>query len=482
MGIIKLTKYFNEYINSLPKSHENINSEICYIDYTSNLVITTSNIMKKYKSINISSKINIICNEIINTCINNLCEQIKNNKYFTKYIIVFDYRYLSKFNLNFKLSEQLLNDCIHNLEFNKDYVDSIPMIPKSQSITNTPISTLKENVRNLYELRIKGEITNYQNLYYLLSNETDETHIQILQTLINFGLTRYIVLRGAKNITRRDRNIKNMCKTIHNQKSFLISSKLQNVLDNINIRLFEATDEKTFQNILYNFKNTVNYTLIINLIPILVSRFKEIIKKEPKSEIVEFIGCENESDFVIRKHILLYNKLNCPTIYTNDSDLFMLLCDINCYIRVKTSNLNIRIKPNLFWQWLTGQDNIYLNDIIAFCCILGNDYNHFKFMKWKIDNIEDIKMLFKNNKNLYINVYNHALKLYNKHKYIELLQFLISLEIYTQCDIIENSIHPIERINEISCNKLLNDTIELKYRNIFTDNYTENLKNEQKVM
>ena len=48
MGIIKLTKFFNEYINSLPKTHPQIISEICYIDYTANLVITTSNVSKKY--------------------------------------------------------------------------------------------------------------------------------------------------------------------------------------------------------------------------------------------------------------------------------------------------------------------------------------------------------------------------------------------------------------------------------------------------
>ena len=51
MGIIKLTKFFNEYIaylNNNPKPHTQINSEICYIDYTANLVITTTNISKKY--------------------------------------------------------------------------------------------------------------------------------------------------------------------------------------------------------------------------------------------------------------------------------------------------------------------------------------------------------------------------------------------------------------------------------------------------
>ena len=688
MGIIKLTKFFNEYINSLPKTHNQIISEICYIDYTANLVITTSNISRRYsKSIQDHSSefgkiIHEICNQIIDTCVNNIIEQIVNNKYFKKYIIVFDYKYISKFNPKFQFNDNLIDDYISQLPFQKDHIDSIPMIPKNLNIKTTPIIILKESVRNLYELRLKNCITEYQNLYYLLENtpETDVNALTILHSIIKFGLYRYIVLRGAKNNTRRDRGIKTMCKTIHSHKSFMESRELGNVLDNINVRLyssfiecsqkmkmktnemmygksedskdfkmkmdsnetvklkdcdlnpdleeltpekFETSQEsipetsqeskfeesihetlqesqesipetffekniqndyfKNFKLTLNNFKNTVNYPLIVNLIPILVSRIKSEIKTRGIKTQVDFIGCENESDFVIRKHILLYNSLNCPTIYTTDSDLFMLLCDVNCYIRIKSSNLNIRIKPNLFWQWLTGLKNIYLNDIIAFCCILGNDYNHFRFTKYRVDTLDDIRELFKNNKNLYLNIYNHAIKLYQKYVSIsnenenykteppilksfekidsyeskskceyeskskceyesrceskskceskpihftnhtftkyksvpsftdsksiskpyfvgysisentsksynqnmknyksrpisrgliaELLHFLISLDMYIQCDLIENEIHYISTINKNAYNKLIDETIELKYRNIFTDNW-----------
>lgn len=521
MGIIKLTKFFNEYIDSLPKTHNQIISEICYIDYTANLVITTTNISKrysKYPSLNLNEQtqsesllyisiIHNICNQIIDTCVNNIIEQVENNKYFKKYIIVFDYKFISKFNPKFQFNDNLLNDYISQLKFNKDHIDSIPMIPKNLDITTTPITILKESVRNLYELRLKGLITDYQNLYLLLENTSEDkvNEQTIIQSLINFGLYRYIVLRGAKNNTRRDRNIKTMCKTIHSHKSFVESKELGNALDNINVRLYsslyQSQSPKNFNSILNNFKNTVNYTLIVNLIPILVSKIKsEINNREIKTQI-DFIGCENESDFVIRKHILLYNSLNCPTIYTTDSDLFMLLSDVNCYIRIKSSTLNIRIKPNLFWQWLTGLKNIYLNDIIAFCCILGNDYNHFRFTKYKVETVEDIRELFKNNKNLYSNIYNHAIKLYQKYKlqkniqssenedqiinktstkiignknyeFIdELLHFLISLDIYKQCDLIENEIHYISSININTYDKLINEAIELKYRNIFTDNW-----------
>ena len=478
MGIIKLTKFFNDYIAQLPKTHSPIVSEICYIDYTANLVIVTSSISKKY-AYSQHPDIHEICNQIINTCVSNIIEQIKNNKYFKKYIIVFDYKYISKFNSKFQFNDDLLSDYISQLQFQKDHIDSIPMIPKNLDILTTSITTLKESVRNLYELRIKNCIADYQNLYSLLQSPryTDSNEKMIIQSLINFGLYRYIVLRGAKNYTRRDRNIKTLCKTVHSQKSVIQLKELGNKLDNINVRLYQAlSNPQSFKTTLTNFKNTINYTLIVNLIPILVSKIKSEIKAQKIKTQVDFIGCENESDFVIRKHILLYNSLNCPTIYTTDSDLFMLLSDINCYIRIKSSTLNIRIKPNLFWQWLTGLKNIYLNDIIAFCCILGNDYNHFRFTKYKIDTLSDIRELFNNNKNLYLNVYNHAVKLYAKYKLNkkgpinELLHFLISIDIYKQCDLIENEIHYIETVNRNMYARLIDETIELKYRNIFTDN------------
>jgi hypothetical protein len=521
MGIIKLTKFFNEYVNSLPKLHNQIISEICYIDYTANLVITTSNISKKYlkhyafnsnKSTDYKNIIHDICNQIIDTCVNNIIDQVENNKYFKKYIIVFDYKFISKFNSKFQFNDNLLNDYISQLKFTKDHIDSIPMIPKNLNISTTPITILKESVRNLYELRLKNLITEYQNLYLLLENTPNDSEHEnektIIQSIITFGLYRYIVLRGAKNNTRRDRGIKTMCKTIHSRKSFMEFKELGNILDNINVRLYyslcQSENLENFNLTLNNFKNTVNYTLIVNLIPILVSKIKSKIKEKEIKTQIDFIGCENESDFVIRKHILLYNSLNCPTIYTTDSDLFMLLSDINCYIRIKSSNLNIRIKPNLFWQWLTGLKNIYLNDIIAFCCILGNDYNHFKFTKYKVETVEEIRELFKNNKNLYLNIYNHAIKLYQKYKlqkmnillnnsenlknenseykmkeyktssyeFIdELLHFLISLDIYKQCDLIENEIHYISTVNKNMYDKLIDEAIELKYRNIFTDNF-----------
>jgi len=478
MGIIKLLKFFEEYAKSATPIND-IDSKICYMDYTSNLVITTNNIVRNNSKLSVIDKIKLI----INTCVKNIIEQIEHNKYFTKYIVVFDYKYVSKFNSLFKFSDIIIDNYTNNFQFNKDYIDLIPMIPKNLNLS-TPIHVLKESVRNFYELRINNVIndnnlnpTNYQNLYLLLSSAKEESEKIIIKSLIDTGITRYIVLRGAKNTTRRNRRNKLLCKSIHASKTYITSKTLQNKMDNINVRLFESmNNEKSFQSILDDFKNTVNYPLIVNLIPVLVSKIKETIKIKNIKTDIEFIGCENESDYVIRKHILLYNSLNCPTIYTNDSDLFMLLSDVNCYIRIKSPSLNVRIKPNLFWQWLTNQKNVYYDNIVALCCLMGNDYNHFKFLKYKIETIEDVRNLFKNNKNVYQLIYNHALKLYEKysldsHKVTDIINFMISLEIYKQADLIESEIHFIHTLNNSECDELINTNIELKYRNIFTDNF-----------
>ena len=493
MGIIKLLKFFEKYVKTANIAQSNIDSKVCYIDYTSNLVVTTNNVArnKEYVKLPIIDKIRLI----IDTNTTNIVKQLSHNKYFTKYVIVFDYKYLSKFNSLFKFSDIIINNYNKYFQFKKDYIDSIPMIPKNLNLS-TPINILKESVRNFYEIRINNlNPLNYQNLYLLLSKTNDESDKVIIQSLINAGITRYIVLRGAKNTTRRNRRNKILCKSIHSSKTYTKSSLLQNKMDNINIRLFESMpDEQLFNSILADFKNTVNYPLIINLIPILVSRVKDELNKYFNNknihsfnnkntnshnlitDNIEFIGCENESDYVIRKHILLYNSLNCPTIYTNDSDLFMLLADINCYIRIKSPSLNVRIKPNVFWQWLTDQKNIYYDNIVALCCLMGNDYNHFKFLKFKIDTVEDIRELFKHHKNLYHLVYGHALKLCEKystepHKLIDVINFIISLEIYKQADLIENEIHFIHTLNEKESNELINTNIEIRYRNIFTDNF-----------
>ena len=127
------------------------------------------NVNVKDKNSDKASSILTIYNDIIDTCVDILMEQIKNNNYYIKYIIVFDYRYLSRFNLNYNLPKNLLDDCIQNLKFDKDHIDSILMIPKTYSIDTTPIYILKEGLRNLFELRIKGEKTKYQNLYLLYS-------------------------------------------------------------------------------------------------------------------------------------------------------------------------------------------------------------------------------------------------------------------------------------------------------------------------
>lgn len=474
MGISGLSQYLNEYAAVANKCQQAIDSKVCYIDYTSVLVSTTANISKRHAkndSNQCLADIHNMCEEIIQTCVHNLVDQLEHNKYFIKYIIVFDYKCVSNFSSHFYLNDELLSEYIHTLPFQKDYTDLIPMIPKTLDIHTTPVDVLKESVRNLYELRIHRMISDYQNLYVLKMDESSPDYIQLVDSLISTGYNRYFVLRGAKNATRRERNIKNMCKAIHSNRT--LDNSLHTKLDNVNVRLYETlNDTAAFTSTLHNFQHSISYQLIINLIPLIVQRIKAELQSKAIETNVEFIGCENESDFVIRKHIKLYNQLNCPTVYSNDSDLFMLLCDVDCYIRLKQNNLNVRLKPNLFWRWLTGSSYVNFRNISTFCCLLGNDYTQFKFKKYLMT---DVKQLFKN-KYLYDSVYTSSLKLYHKYKTNDILYFLLVLEMYAQADLIENNIHYLD--NHLDSQLDIYKQIELKYRNIFTEDYWCSVSNE----
>ena len=87
----------------------------------------------------------------------------------------------------------------------------------------------------------------------------------------------------------------------------------------------------------------------------------------------------------------------------------------------------------------------------------------------------DVKQLFKN-KYLYDSVYTSSLKLYHKYKTNDILYFLLVLEMYAQADLIENNIHYLD--NHLDSQLDIYKQIELKYRNIFTEDYWCSVSNE----
>ena len=100
--------------------------------------------------------------------------------------------------------------------------------------------------------------------------------------------------------------------------------------------------------------------------------------KQIKTKGVYYLGCEVESDFAIVKHVKSYSKHSFPTIYTNDSDLLVLLNDVDCIVKlnVGTCKKTYLLNPVKFWEELFGC-KMNPRIIKIMCVLLGTDYNPY---------------------------------------------------------------------------------------------------------
>ena len=191
------------------------------------------------------------------------------------------------------------------------------------------------------------------------------------------------------------------------------------------------------------------------MIPNIIKQIKDSL---PKNIDVEFIGCEDESDFAICRHIYKNYRGNCPTIYTKDTDFFLLLCKRNCVLKIPYEDYNISIYTSDFWNWLLGTDNYTYLDIVALCCCFGTSYNKFRPKKLMFKDIEDIRKMKFGGK-----FYNYAYSLAKRISDPQIYDFLLALEIYKQSENIENETRYIEP-EEINL-----ELINMKFSNIFSD-------------
>ena len=135
-----------------------------------------------------------------------------------------------------------------------------------------------------------------------------------LLELKEFGFYRYLLEHGIKLFANKKPRTKN---SEILKKIWYETKTNDDFSEQINDNYFEIQPQ-----------------LIVDLIPHIIHKITEKINGSNK--IIEFLGCEQESDFVIKKHI----KLNCPygqipTVLTGDTDLLLLLHDVDCVIKMK---------------------------------------------------------------------------------------------------------------------------------------------------
>ena len=204
MGIYSLKTLINKYISEafVPSK---IQSEVCYIDFTYKICISTERIMTMYKANPdlYDNPIQII-KEVISKDVDLLCNQLQMNKFFKKFVIAFDYKLDGNSSMNImNFNEKLMDMCFEDAsKWTK--MKSAVLIPRSMvehindpRYTNAILAASKLMVDLRYNKKMNSSdvvVDKYIAIDYLKNDMNPE----IYKLLKYNGLTRYMLTRGCK--------------------------------------------------------------------------------------------------------------------------------------------------------------------------------------------------------------------------------------------------------------------------------------------
>lgn len=370
MGIHKLSKYVTEErkikFQMLIDGDYVYTSNIIYFDLSYKLV----NLYQKYFTVN---KQNEVSSDGLITFIKDELSLLFLKLSTDSDVIVFaDYRYMKDINISYITANINI--------IRSERMNALPMIKRKHLKTLLETGEIK-SVRCLYELKSlynicdDGEqtLSKYVNLYHVLDQVDDDTfeystNKQIIknrvQEAINVGVYRYFTLKGLKINIRKNRLVRSFAPYHHDDR----------VLGNITKTLYNGIVSGRPK--LDKYKQFIPYSIITYNLPKIISEINN-----PK---VSYYGCLVESDFALSHHVHTYSLNSFPTIYSCDTDMFCLLCDVPCAIKmdyyyfidgVRYRELYI-INPVTFWFDIFG---CTLSPIIirTLCVLLGSDYNPY---------------------------------------------------------------------------------------------------------
>jgi hypothetical protein len=135
--------------------------------------------------------------------------------------------------------------------------------------------------------------------------------------------------------------------------------------------------------------------MIVGLLPNIIHRIKTKIKSnnELSKLHIEFLGCVTEADYVIKKHILTYSptykqsnkpqhkSIYKPTVFTIDTDMLVLLSDIDCVVNLKLrapgyTNKTVPIQVKEFWKWVLNKEHYTYEDVMNVINEKNSTYNY----------------------------------------------------------------------------------------------------------
>ena len=325
---------------------------------------------------------------------------------YNRAVFVFiDYRFPKAFGCKTILYKDFLNTQISE----REKLNAIPMIKRKyvDMIEDDSISSdclafkrVIDGVRCAFEVncdfaKASGRnITNYVSLLCLLKRCTTEGAASKLKLLILTGRVRYYIIRGGKLNTRITRRRTNM--------GFFSDTMF--VKDNINKTLFNMYNSDDNLETLDKWNSYVPLSLVIYAFPLIINMIN--VRN------VYYLGCGLESDFALAKHVRSYSKAAFPTIYTNDTDLLVLLADVPCMLKMMVKHKTFLVNPVEFWNKIFGCK--VSAKVIAYMCILmGTDYN---------PRLQDSP--------IHVNEFADVLKLMNVDRYSDIDDDALKLKVY----------------------------------------------------
>jgi hypothetical protein len=457
MGIYSLKTFIDKYIKEAFEPSK-IHSEVCYIDFTYKICISTARVYNIYKEEqnNYTNPLDLIY-DILEKDIELLCNQIFMNRFFKKFIIAFDYGMQSKMSTQMHFSEDLLEAFKRNMNKNTMIKSSV-MIPRKliEHLNDKDYEDLiLDSAKHLNSIRYNQNrlIDNIPLTSYISIEKIKDKMPEHLYKKIKYNaLCKYIATIGCKEVTRLKRKRQEITCGETTEESF----------------------DETFKEKIMD----INPSYILACVPYIIHEVKQRVGDE---YVIEFIGTSTESDFSILKHIETYHKNNCPTIYTNDTDFFTLLGKYDVVIKFPYQNektkdkFNVSIKPIDFWNWLLKDQRWSYYDIITLSCLLGTDYN--KESPFHIRTIDKIRKYYyehktKSNDPEYMYsttmaIARDALKYSDKQ-----LPFLLAMELYYNALFIESQIYFIQSTNYIRLD-IMNEKKRCIYVDIIFKSITE---------
>lgn len=329
-----------------------------------------------------------------------------------KHVVSYLYRILTRINdcneihvfVDYKFPQKYVGRQFNNIRFfdymvkpndfsKKELVNAIPLIKRKyvMALVTCPNADLSNHIRCMHELRSLYTVNNstiekYVSIAWVLeqlANGDDGWHnvctacctndvqidpsniptiIETLNSLVSYGWFRYILLRGGK-IQNRDYRHTAKLPFVHAMAEKYGTNNMSKLIDVYN------GDKTKIAELIYS---QIPFVTLIYAFPLIAQELKKCVPN------VHFYGCEVEAELAITNHIKTYSLSAFPIIYSCDTDLLALLCDVECVLRLELKgskhSVNYYINPPMFWRQVFGT---YVNSsIVRLLCVLkGTDYN-----------------------------------------------------------------------------------------------------------